>query len=121
MFPTVITKEDFRQIAKRLLLTAVLLLALIAIGLIVSAVSAQRADKQFAQAADFPRGALVYAQFKDLPALLKQWNESPVKNRFLGSVNRNSSRPAKRTSTPGACQPPRRIRSTSKSKLSRCV
>lgn len=88
MFPTVITKEDFRQIAKRLLLTAVLLLALIAIGLIISAVSAQRADKQFTQAADFPRGALVYAQFNDLPALLKQWNESPVKNRFLGSVNR---------------------------------
>lgn len=87
MFPTVISKEDFRQIAKRLLLTAVLLLALIAIGLIVSAVSAQRADTPFAQAADFPRGALVYAQFKDLPALLKQWNESPVKDRFLGSVN----------------------------------
>jgi hypothetical protein len=83
----VISKEDFRQIAKRLLLTAVLLLLLIAIGLIVSAVSAQRAEKHFAQAADFPRGALVYAQFKDLPALLKQWNESQVKDRFLGSVN----------------------------------
>jgi hypothetical protein len=87
MFPTMISKEDFRQIAKRLLLTAVLLLLLIVIGLIVNAVSAQRTDKNFAQAADFPRGALVYAQFKDLPALLKQWNESQVKERFLGSVN----------------------------------
>lgn len=87
MFPTMISKEDFRQIAKRLLLTAALLLLLIVIGLIVSAVSAQRTDKQFAQAADFPRGALVYAQFSDLPALLKQWNESQVKERFLGSVN----------------------------------
>ena len=87
MFPTVISKEDFRQIAKRLLLTAVLLLVLIVIGLIVNAVSAQREDRNFAQAADFPRGALVYAQFKDLPALLKQWNESQVKDRFLGSVN----------------------------------
>ncbi len=87
MFPSVISKEDFRWIAKRLLLTAALLLLLIVIGLIVSAVSAQRADNQFAQAADFPRGALVYAQFKDLPALLKQWNESQVKDRFLGSVN----------------------------------
>lgn len=87
MFPTVISKEDFRQIGKRLLLTAVLLLLLIAIGLIVSAVSAQRAEKNFELAADFPRGALVYAQFNDLPALLKQWNESQVKERFLGSVN----------------------------------
>ncbi|HMZ22351.1 MAG TPA: hypothetical protein PLD20_30750, partial [Blastocatellia bacterium] len=87
MLSTVISKEDFRWIAKRLLLTAALLLLLILIGLIVSAVSAQRADKNFAQAADFPRGALVYAQFKDLPVLLKQWNESQVKDRFLSSVN----------------------------------
>lgn len=92
MFPTVISKEDFRWIAKRLLLTATLLLLLIVIGLIVSAVSAQRADKNFAQAADFPRGALVYAQFRDLPALLKQWNESQVKGRFLGSVNQKQFR-----------------------------
>src|SRR5882762_9350452 len=41
----------------------------------------------YALAADFPRGALVYAQFKDLPALLKRWNESSLKQQYLGSTN----------------------------------
>lgn len=87
MFSNVISKNDLWQVGKRALLAAALLLALIAIGLIVSAVSAQRAEKNFEQAADFPRGALVYAQFKDLPALLKQWNESELKGRYEASVN----------------------------------
>ncbi len=87
MFSNVISKNDLRLIGKRTLLTVALLLALIVIGLIVSAVSAQRAEKNFEQAADFPRGALVYAQFKDLPALLKQWNESQLKERYNASVN----------------------------------
>lgn len=87
MFSNVISKNDLKLFGKRTLLTAALLLALIAIGLIVSAVSGQRAEKNFEQAADFPRGALVYAQFKDLPALLKQWNESQLKERYESSVN----------------------------------
>lgn len=41
----------------------------------------------YSPAEDFPRGALVYAQFKDLPALLKQWNESTLKQQYLGSTN----------------------------------
>src|SRR2546426_11754019 len=36
---------------------------------------------------DFPRGAVVYAQFKDLPAAIKQWDESSLKERYLKSVN----------------------------------
>ncbi len=87
MFSNVMSKNELRQIGKRALLVVVLLLALILVGVIVSAVSAQRADKNFALAADFPRGALVYAQFKDLPGLLAQWNESQLKDRYLNSVN----------------------------------
>ncbi|MGH9802394.1 MAG: hypothetical protein ACRD82_18675 [Blastocatellia bacterium] len=87
MFSNVISKNDLRLFGKRTLLTIALLLALIVIGLIVSAVSAQRAEKNFEQAADFPRGALVYAQFRDLPALLNQWNESQLKDRYHARVS----------------------------------
>jgi hypothetical protein len=41
----------------------------------------------YSQAEDFPRGALVYAQFKDLPALLKQWEGSSLKQQYLDSAN----------------------------------
>jgi len=87
MFSNVISKDDLRQLGKRALLVALLLLVLVAIGVALNAVSAQRMNKDFEQAADFPRGALVYAQFQDLPALLKQWNESQLKARYLDSVS----------------------------------
>lgn len=87
MFSNVFSKDDLRQLGKRALLTALLLLALIAIGVAINAVSAQRANKEFAMADDFPRGALVYAQFQDLPTLLKQWDESQMKERYLNSVS----------------------------------
>lgn len=38
-------------------------------------------------AADFPRGALVFAQFNDLPTMLKSWNNSELKERYLSSTN----------------------------------
>lgn len=38
-------------------------------------------------AADFPRGALVFAQFSDLPTMLKSWNNSELKERYLSSAN----------------------------------
>jgi hypothetical protein len=41
----------------------------------------------FAQAKDFPEGALVYAQFQDLPALYKSWDESELKQNYLASTN----------------------------------
>src|SRR6266478_6334853 len=41
----------------------------------------------YSPAEDFPRGALVYAQFKDLPSLLKQWNESSIKQKYLSGAN----------------------------------
>lgn len=45
------------------------------------------ANRDFAAAADFPRGALVYAQARDLPALLKTWDESEFKTSYLKSEN----------------------------------
>lgn len=41
----------------------------------------------FSLAEFFPSGALVYAQFQDLPALLKLWNESGLKQNYLKSTN----------------------------------
>ena len=41
----------------------------------------------FTLAEDFPRGALVYAQFKDLPELIKQWDQSHLKQQYLDSTS----------------------------------
>ncbi|HEX8734026.1 MAG TPA: hypothetical protein VF721_01800 [Pyrinomonadaceae bacterium] len=43
----------------------------------------------FAPAGDFPREALVYVQISDLPALLRLWNESKFKEKYLASDNFN--------------------------------
>src|SRR5262245_57863512 len=81
------SNTDYRQIIRRFLFTAALLAALVCIGVAINVVSAGRAAKGFELANDFPRGAVVYAQFKDLPAAIKQWDESALKERYLNSVN----------------------------------
>lgn len=81
------SKSDWRQIIKRSLFTAALLIALICAGLVINAVSAKRAAGGFELANDLPRGAVVYAQFSDLPAAIKRWDESALKDRYLASVN----------------------------------
>jgi hypothetical protein len=81
------SNTDYRQIVKRTLFTVTFLTALIVIGIAINAVSANRASSGFELAKDFPRGAVVYAQFKDLPAAIKQWDESALKERYLVSVN----------------------------------
>src|SRR5262245_30848053 len=81
------SNTDYRQIIKRSLFTAALLAALVCIGIAINALSAGRAAMGFEMANDFPRGAVVYAQFKDLPAAIKQWDESALKERYLKSVN----------------------------------
>lgn len=81
------SKADWRQLGKRAVLVIALLLALIFIGLIINAESARRAAGGFELANDLPRGALVYAQCRDLPALLKQWDESALKERYLASTS----------------------------------
>ncbi len=81
------SNTDYRQIVKRSLFIAALLAAPVCIGVAIHAVSARRAASGFELANDFPRGAVVYAQFKDLPAAIKQWDESALKERYLKSVN----------------------------------
>jgi hypothetical protein len=81
------SNTDYRQLIKRSLFTMGLIAALVCIGVAISAVSAGRAAGGFDLANDFPRGAVVYAQFQDLPAAVKQWDESALKERYLKSVN----------------------------------
>src|SRR5215470_12768542 len=82
------SNTDHRQIVKRSLFVAALLAALTCIGVAIHAVSAaRRAAGGFELANDFPRGAVVYAQFKDLPAAIKQWDDSALRERYLKSVN----------------------------------
>lgn len=68
---------------KTKILCAILLIA-VAAALIVYA-QTNRAD--FAPAADFPRGALVYAQIGDLPAFVRLLNESKFAAEYAASVN----------------------------------
>ena len=71
--------------SKPLWITTLVLLTICA-GLLVYAKS--RASKHpFDLAEDFPRGPLVYGQFADLPALIKQWDQSHLKQQYLGSAN----------------------------------
>lgn len=44
-------------------------------------------SRAFAPAADFPREALVYVETEDLPALIRLWNESKFKEKYLASEN----------------------------------
>jgi hypothetical protein len=81
------SNTDYQQIIKRSFFTAALLAAVICIGVAINAASAGRAASGFELAGDLPRGAVVYAQFKDLPAAIKQWDESALKERYLKSVN----------------------------------
>src|SRR5262245_29922246 len=81
------SNTDYRQLIKRSLFTVALIAALVCIGVAINAVSAGRAAGDFELANDFPRGAVVYAQFQDLPAAVKQWDESALKERYLKSVN----------------------------------
>src|SRR5437868_5787708 len=55
--------------------------------LIAYARVSRKSTDPFALAEDVPRGALLYAQFSDLPAFVKRWNESKLKEQYLASTN----------------------------------
>jgi hypothetical protein len=64
------------------------LITLLACAVLFAYARAQKKSAgAYALAADLPRGALLYAQFSDLPALIKRWDESKLKERYLASTN----------------------------------
>jgi hypothetical protein len=60
-------------------------LILLIVGVIVWAKTSS--NENFAQAKDFPNGALIYVQVADLPQLNELWNESKLKDKYLESQN----------------------------------
>src|SRR5215213_7325940 len=74
-----IRKYRTRWIAAAMVLTCV--------ALIVYARSTRSSSNAYSLAGDLPRGALVYAQFENLPELIKQWEQSQLKDRYLNSTS----------------------------------
>lgn len=67
---------------------AAALVALVALASLFAYAKASRdARGAYELADDCPRGALVYAQALDLPALLRLWDGSKLKERYLASTN----------------------------------
>lgn len=62
-------------------------IAILVVSAAVFIAFSQMSRRAFAPAADFPRDALIYAQFNDLPAFIKLWNESKFKEKYLESEN----------------------------------
>jgi hypothetical protein len=67
------------------LITASLLL--ICIAVFVYARSTRSSKNPYSLAGDLPRGALVYAQFQNLPELISLWEQSQLKERYLNSTS----------------------------------
>jgi len=72
---------------RSLLRLAVIVLALLVVAFIVFGRTAHKPRGEYGLADDLPRGAVVYAQFANLPALLEQWDHSQLKERYLNSTN----------------------------------
>ncbi|MGI8787701.1 MAG: hypothetical protein ACR2HG_08085 [Pyrinomonadaceae bacterium] len=62
-------------------------ITILIVGVVAYVVFAANKKAAFAPAADFPRDALVYVQTSDLPAFLKLWDESKLKDKYLESEN----------------------------------
>ena len=77
-------RKIYQTVKVRLIAVA---LAFICVALVVYARSARESRSAYGLAEDLPRGAFVYAQFSNLPALLQEWDRSPLKERYLNSTN----------------------------------
>ncbi len=62
-------------------------LVLICVALFVYARSTRSSKNAYSLAGDLPRGALVYAQFENLPELINSWEQSQLRDRYLSSTN----------------------------------
>jgi hypothetical protein len=81
-----IARKAGRGVRRRLFILGAAALLVCAVLIAYARVSKRQAGA-FPLAADVPRGALVYVQFGDLPALVKRWDESQLKERYLASTN----------------------------------
>lgn len=62
-------------------------LLLICVALFVYARATRSSKNPYSLAGDLPRGALVYAQFQNLPELINLWQQSQLKERYLSSTS----------------------------------
>jgi hypothetical protein len=67
-------------------LTAIVLV-FICVAFVVFGRTAHKPRGEYGLADDLPRGAFVFAQFSNLPALLEQWQHSKLKEQYLNSTN----------------------------------
>ncbi|HEX6717333.1 MAG TPA: hypothetical protein VF088_09480, partial [Pyrinomonadaceae bacterium] len=72
---------------RSILLSITIVLAFIGVAFMVFARTAHKPKGAYGLAEDLPRGAVVYAQFSNLPALIEQWDHSRLKERYLNSTN----------------------------------
>jgi hypothetical protein len=87
MFADMFARQVGRKLWRRHLFKLALIALLSCAALFAYAGASKKSAGAYPLAADFPRGALVYAQFSDLPALVKRWHESKLKERYLASTN----------------------------------
>lgn len=80
---SLITRNNKRSILR----VTTIALAFIGVVFIAFARTAHKPRGEYGLAADLPRGAVVYAQFSNLPALLDHWDRSQLKERYLNSTN----------------------------------
>jgi hypothetical protein len=76
-----------RRLRRRHLFALAFIALPVCAALLAYAGASKKSASAYPLAADLPRGALLYAQFSDLPALVKRWHESKLKERYLASTN----------------------------------
>src|ERR1051326_1490158 len=76
-----------RLMTRRRRLAALVFSFVVLASLLAYAKATRTSRDAYSLADDCPRGALVYAQAADLPALLRLWNGSKLKEKYLASTN----------------------------------
>src|SRR6185295_15877561 len=76
-----------RQMTKYRIRLITASVVLICVALFVYARAIRSSKNPYSLAGDLPRGALVYAQFQNLPELISSWEQSQLKERYVSSTN----------------------------------
>jgi hypothetical protein len=78
---------NYQKLLRHKSLSVLALVLIVCAALIVYSKTSRGTKNPYSLAEDFPRGPLVYGQFQDLPALVKQWDGSHLKQQYLSSTN----------------------------------